>query len=214
MSNPNDANSFWTYDSDNAYFNNDDEMQYGDNDFDEEYSDLNEEQFNGSYDFDDPFFNYEAEMHGFCNDPGHGCLNLDHDIIHFGNPLCNLRFLYFRFATLFLSRASSSDARASSSNARASFSLSVASIALFSSLLNVAITIGAVFAPHLQIILDFCWRWSSTFAGEGKKFQILLKMGLRRVAGDGSSLFARDGYLMECAGDGIRTEWEIRKQIK
>ena len=50
ISNPNDANSFWTYDFDNAYFNNDDEMHYGDNEFDEEYSDLDEEQFNGSYD--------------------------------------------------------------------------------------------------------------------------------------------------------------------
>nr|POE88646.1 hypothetical protein CFP56_71162 [Quercus suber] len=82
MSSPNDANLFWTYDFDNAYFNNDDEMHYGDNEFDEDYSDLDEEQFNGSYDWDDPFFNCEVEMHEFCNDLGHSCLNLDHDTIH------------------------------------------------------------------------------------------------------------------------------------
>lgn len=46
-------------------------MHYGDNEFDEEYSDLDEEQFN--------------EMHGFCNDPGHGCLNPDHDTLHCGD---------------------------------------------------------------------------------------------------------------------------------
>ena len=85
MSGPNDANSFWTYNFDNAYFNNDDEMHYGDNDFDNEFLDLDEEQFNGSYDFDDPFFNCEDEMHGFCNDPGHSCLNPDHDTLHYGH---------------------------------------------------------------------------------------------------------------------------------
>ena len=59
-------------------------MHYGDNDFDEKYSDLDEEQFNGSYDIDDQFFNCEAEMHGFCNDLGHGCLNPDHDTLYCG----------------------------------------------------------------------------------------------------------------------------------
>ena len=85
MSSPNDANSFWTYDFDNAYVNNDDELHYGDNEFDEEYLDLDEEQFNGSYDWDDPFFNHKAEIHGFCNDLGHGCLNPDHDTLHYGD---------------------------------------------------------------------------------------------------------------------------------
>jgi len=80
--NPNDANSFWTCDFVNAYFNNDDEMHYGDNEFDKKYSDLDEEQFNGSYDWDDPFFNRKAEMHGFCNDLGHGYFNPDHDTLH------------------------------------------------------------------------------------------------------------------------------------
>ena len=82
MSNPNDANSFWTCDFFNAYFNNDDEMHYGDNEFDEEYSYLDEKQFNGSYNWDDPFFNCEVEMHRFCNDPGHGYLNPNHDSLH------------------------------------------------------------------------------------------------------------------------------------
>ena len=85
MSNPNDANSFWTCDFFNAYFNNDDEMHYRDNEYDEKYLDLDEEQFNGSYDWDDPFFNREAEMRGFCNDPGHDCFNLDHDTLHCGD---------------------------------------------------------------------------------------------------------------------------------
>lgn len=60
-------------------------MHYRDNEYDEEYSNLDEEQFNGSYDWDDPFFNWEAEMHGVCNDPGHGCLNPDHDTLHCGD---------------------------------------------------------------------------------------------------------------------------------
>ena len=85
MSGPNDANSFWTYNFDNAYFNNDDEMHYRDNEYDEKYLDLDEEQLNGSYDWDDPFFNREAEMHGFCNDPGHDYFNPDHDTLHCGD---------------------------------------------------------------------------------------------------------------------------------
>lgn len=80
MSSPND--SFWTYDFENAFFNNDYEMHCGDNDFDDEYLNPNDEMFNGSYDFDDLFFNQDAQMHEFCNDTRQGCLNLDHDILH------------------------------------------------------------------------------------------------------------------------------------
>lgn len=58
MSSPKD--SFWTYDFENAFFNNDYEMHCGDNDFDDEYLNPNDEMFNGSYDFDDLFFNQDA----------------------------------------------------------------------------------------------------------------------------------------------------------